>query len=58
LNKPKTKKERNWWSIYSPALEKKLIFGWRIHCRKGNETTSWPCWRGERLAFKGCGQVG
>jgi hypothetical protein len=40
---------------YSPPLEK-LIFGWRIHCRKGKETTSW-FWRGERLALKGCGQV-
>jgi hypothetical protein len=48
------KKERNWWSIPHPLRE--LIFGWRIHCRKGKETTSWP-WRGERLALKGCGQV-
>jgi hypothetical protein len=51
---PKPKK-REKLVEYSPPLEK-LIFGWRIHCRKGEEITSWP-WRGERLALKGCRQV-
>jgi len=31
---PKPKKKREKLVEYSPPLEK-LIFGWRIHCRKG-----------------------